>query len=301
MGWFATVASRFSKGGANAVRIGVPLTVRRAKQTMSRLVLQQPLTALRPTAEALWEVQRTLPMLVTASMDHYCNGPRLVRFQNSGGRQIDVDAVARMHGEAGVLGDAVSIQHMLGDIDDRRGHLGADEVGSVDCTPLAQATTRALASSGTGEPESGRESGSGQGEPLGSARRRWLFALYDQAPDIVEACGGRIAPLLEALRGAGDIAAQGGADVADGNAGASGVTGSDANSVDAATAADTATLNAAIVGAFDGGLSIDHGGALGAQWRAAMLDPEATTTAYMAGIDILRQHGLEVPVTVELV
>jgi hypothetical protein len=297
------MASRFSKGGANAVRIGVPLTVRRAKQTMSRLVLQQPLTALRPTAEALREVQRTLSMLVTASMDHYCNGPRLVRFQNSGGRQIDVDAVARMHGEAGVLADAVSIQHMLGDIDDRRGHLGADEVGSVDSTPLAQATTRALASSGRGEPESRRESGSGQGEPLGSDRRRWLFALYDQAPDIVEACGGRIAPLLEALRGAGDIAAQGGADVADGNAGASGVTGSDANSVGAATAAtaDTATLNAAIVGAFDGGLSVDHGGALGAQWRAAMLDSEATTTAYMAGIDILRQHGLEVPVTVELV
>lgn len=159
VGWFATMASRFSKGGANAVRIGVPLTVRRAKRTMSRLVLRQPLTALRPTAEALREVQRTLPMLVTASMDHYCNGPRLVRFQNSGGRQIDVDAVARMHGEAGVLGDAVSIQHMLGDIDDRRGHLGADEVGSVDCTPLAQATARALASSAMGSRSPGRSPG----------------------------------------------------------------------------------------------------------------------------------------------
>ncbi|MDN6025398.1 hypothetical protein [Bifidobacterium mongoliense] len=289
------MASRFSKGGANAVRIGVPLTVRRAKRRMSRLVLRQPLTALRPTAEALWEVQRTLPMLVTASMDHYCNGPRLVRFQNSGGRQIDVDAVARMHGEAGVLGDAVSIQHMLGDIDDRRGHLGADEVGSVDCTPLAQATARALASSAMGESESGQEPGSGQGEPLGSARRRWLFALHDQAPDIVEACGGRITPLLEALRGAGDIAAQG---VADGNAGAVGGTGSDANS---GTTADTATLDAAIVSALDVDRDVNHDGALDAQWRAAMLDPAATTTAYMTGIDILRKHGLEVPATVELV
>jgi hypothetical protein len=245
-------------------------------------------------------------MLVTASMDHYCNGPRLVRFQNSCGRQIDVDAVARMHGEAGVLGDAVSIQHMLGDIDDRRGHLGADEVGSVDCTPLAQATTRALASSGARASES--EQWPGQGEPLGSARSHWLFALYDQAPDIVEACGGHIAPVLEALRGAGDdssddvnIAAHGAAGVVDdtdgvgGNTVADGATGSGADGISLADG--TATLNAAIIGALEENL----GGVLDPQWRAVMLDPTAATTAYMAGIDILRKHGLEVPETIELV
>ncbi len=254
MGLFDAIASIFSTRSANTVTIGEPVSIAIAKQVVSKLVLEQPLEQLRPTAEALQELESQAPAVITASMDHYCNGPRLVRFQNAGGKQLDVDTVSRIHAQPGVLQDEMRIQHLLGDVDDRRGRRSAGDIGHLDVTPLAKATAEALGSSSSADH---------------AARRAWLFALADQLPDAIEATGGHIAELL-------DVVCEG-------------------------CAVPRATLDADDAQAMRAVIVHSLGDDLTPAWRDAVLDPEATTTAYMTAIDIMRAHGLEIQSTVELV
>lgn len=187
MGFLERLRSAFGgHGGANAVRIGGPLTVADAKRALAHVAVQQPLLSMRAVAEALDAVQRGTPWLVTYAMDHYYNTPKLVRFQNSGGRQIDVDAIGTLHARSGPLADEVTIQHLLDDIDDRRGHAKADaEIGHIDVAPLAARTAEVLGQEGSAD---------------SPAVRDWLFALLDQIDVIDEATGSDLRPLAETLR-----------------------------------------------------------------------------------------------------
>lgn len=171
-------------GGADAVRMSGPLTVADAKKALARVAVQQPLLSMRNVAEALHDLQQEAPAFVTYGMDHYFNSPKLVRFQNSGGRQIDVDAIATLHAQPGPLADEVTIQHLLDDIDDRRGHASADaQIGRIDIAPLASKTAEVL----------------GGAKPGDAASRSWLFAVLDQIDTIDEATGGNLKPLADAL------------------------------------------------------------------------------------------------------
>ncbi|KAB8291022.1 hypothetical protein DSM100685_1284 [Bifidobacterium avesanii] len=251
MGFLDGLKSLFAgHGSAGAVKIGGPLTVADAKKALSRVVVQQPLLSMRPVAEAMKDLQERTPAFVTYAMDHYFNSPKLVRFQNSGGRQLDVDAIASLHAQPGPLADEVAIQHLLDDIDDRRGHASADaEIGHIDVTPVARKTAEVL-NAAADSPEA----------------RHWLYALLDQIATIDEVTGGDLAPLADALSPA----------------------------LGTAIEASTAGIRAALVDALGIGSGNDDG------LRAALLDPAATTDAYMKAVKILESHGIEVPGSVEL-
>ena len=193
MGFLDALKSVFSgHGGAavGSVKFGGPLPLATAKKALARVIVQQPLLSMRQVAEALRDLQAQSPALVTFSMDHYFNNPKVVRFQNSGGKQLDVDAIVSLHAEPGVLADTVTIQHLLDDIDDRRGHQSADaEIGHIDCAPLAKATAEAL---------SGGQSANGSGDAGNDTVRNWLFALLDQLGTIAEVTSS-LAPLAAVL------------------------------------------------------------------------------------------------------
>lgn len=257
MGFLDQLKSMFGgHGSANAVAIGGPLTVADAKKALARVIVQQPLLSMRPVAEAVRDLQSQTPAFVTYGMDHYFNSPKLVRFQNSGGRQLDVDAIGSLHAQPGPLADEVTIQHLLDDIEDRRGHASADaEIGHIDVKPVAAKTAEVLGQAGSAD---------------SPAARDWMFALLDQIGVIDEVTGGDLKPLADALAGAGFL-----------------------GSVEASAAG----IRKALVDA----LGIGSGSGSGASGlREALLDPTATTDAYMEAVAILGKHGIEVPKSVEL-
>ena len=193
MGFLDALKSVFVGHGsasAGSVKLCGPVPLATAKKALARVIVQQPLLSMRQVAEALHDLQAQTPALVTFTMDHYFNNPKVVRFQNSGGKQLDVDAIVSLHAEPGVLADTVTIQHLLDDIDDRRGHQSADaEIGHIDCSPLANATAEVF---------SGAQSNGGNGDAGNGTVRNWLFALLDQLDTIAEVTSS-IAPLASAL------------------------------------------------------------------------------------------------------
>lgn len=261
MGFLDELKSLFAgHGSGNRIRIGGPLTMADAKQALARVVVQQPLLSMRPVAEAMRDMQERTPAFVTVSMDHYFNAPKLVRFQNSGGRQLDVDAIAALHAQPGPLADEVTIQHLLGDIDDRRGHASADaEIGHIDVTPVARNTAEVLAQAGSAD---------------APAARHWMFALLDQIGTIDEVTGGTLGPLAKALSSSGfpELSELSGE-----------------NAPQSAAAGIRQALVEAL-GIPDGGNGL----------RTALLDPAATTDAYLEAVKILEGHGIEVPHIVDL-
>lgn len=261
MGFLDGLKSLFAgHGSGDRIRIGGPLTVADAKKALARVAVQQPLLAMRTVAEAMRDMQEQTPAFVTYSMDHYFNAPKLVRFQNSGGRQLDVDAISALHAQPGPLADEVTIQHLLGDIDDRRGHASADaEIGHIDVTPVARKTAEVLA-------EAGSASAPGA--------RHWMFALLDQIGTIDEVTGGNLEPLAQALSGSGLPELS---DLSGGTA-------------PQPTAAGIRKALVEALGIRDGGNGL----------QSALLDPAASTDAYMQAVKILEEHGIEVPHVVDL-
>jgi hypothetical protein len=298
MGFFDNLKSKFT-GHHHRVQIGDPLTVRSAKQTLSRILLQEPLEDMRKTANAVHEMESQTPEFVTYTMSHYYSSPRLVRFQSSGGKQMDVDAIGALYSSPGVLQDECAIQHLMGDIDDLRGHMTADEIGKVSVDELAARTSKVIDNAGSLR------------DP---ALRNWLLAIHDQLGDIIEATGGKVQPLIDMLntslalretscgertpgeadaagtkKGAsGDAAGATGGDTAGGTVRADSVSDDTSNATNANPSADPkATLAAIIVKA----LYPDANPPI----RAAMLDDSATTDAYMRSIEILKSQGLAIP------
>ena len=270
MGFLDQLKSMFAgHRGAGAVRIGEPPTIADAKRALAHVLVQQPLLDMRKVAEAVDDLQQATPWLVTYGMDHYFNSPKLVRFQNSGGRQLDVDVIASLHAKPGPLASEVAIQHLLDDIDDRRGHASADaEIGHIDVAPLAARTAEVLGQGGSAD---------------SPAVRDWLFALLDQIDVIDEATGGDLRPLAEALRPA----------VGEAEASAPGLRGALVEALGIGVDGAGETIGAA-------GGSGNSEGSGNSGLRAALLDPTAVTDAYMQGVGILSRHGIEVPASVEL-
>ncbi|NMN01170.1 hypothetical protein G1C96_1755 [Bifidobacterium sp. DSM 109958] len=252
MGFLDQLRTMFAgHSGTGRVRIGGPLAVPDAKRALTHVLVQQPLLGMRPVAEALRDLQRETPWLVTYGMDHYFNSPKLVRFQNSGGKQLDVDAIATLHAQPGPLADEVTIQHLLDDIEDRRGHASADaQIGHISVTPVARRTAEVLG---------GAKAGAAADD---AAVRDWLFALLDQIGVIDEVTGGDLKPLADALKPA----------IGEAEVSAAGLRGAVADAL----------------GIADAGL------------RAALIDQTTATDAYLAAVEILSRHGIEVPETVEL-
>ena len=273
MGFFDSLTSIFSGHGKSAgtAVIGKPLTIADAKKALSRIVLEQPLLEIRATAQAVHEMEEKTPLFVTYSMDHYCNAPRLVRFQNSGGKQFDVDTTARIHAMPGVLSNEVEIQHVLGDIDDRRGHKSADALTHLDLRPLAERTTSVLQ-----ESERSLTSSAHDGS-ANSSRDDWLIAAFDQLNDMVEVSSGEVAVVLESL--------------CDGlHVERTTLPEDDVEAMRRLLADSIIERAGSVLNAVD----VET-------LRQALRDPNATTTAYMAAVAILTSHGLHVPDAVSLV
>ncbi|NMM94197.1 hypothetical protein [Bifidobacterium oedipodis] len=171
---------------------GEPMTFEQAKELLTTTLLEQPLSDMKLTAQRAKRLNDEMPQFVTFAMSHYFNRPRLVRFTNEGGKQIDADAISRLFAQTTILQFECEIQRMIGDLDEMRGRLRPDQIGHVDPTPIIEQTKRILAAS------TATKGDNGTGHLDGQARA-WLYALMDQSSDIDEATGGNQLGILKAL------------------------------------------------------------------------------------------------------
>ena len=137
---------------------------------------------MRKVADAVKQLQDEMPQYITFGMSHYYSEPKRVRFQSEGGKFIDADAIATAFAETTVLQDECKIQHLMGDIEDNREHRDPAKTPAVPIDELVRVTNERLAA------------GNDEGQ-----RRAWLFALFDQLDDIVEATKNNPEPLAAAL------------------------------------------------------------------------------------------------------
>ncbi|MCH9275049.1 hypothetical protein JS533_001965 [Bifidobacterium amazonense] len=245
MGFIDLVEHLFAHDTQHTAKIGRPLSLRDAKTVLAMIAVHQPLADMRKVADAVKQLQDEFPQYATYGMTHYYNEPKRVRFQSEGGRFVDADAIADAFAASTILQDEITIQHLMGDIADNREHRDPEKTPAIPADELARTTAERL--SGTDE----------------TARRAWLFALYDQLDDIDEATKGGLDPLRKALAGG-----------ADGDSGDA-VAGIRRRIVDLLfPAADSAAGDAAY---------------------RVLSDPQAATDDYMAAVQVFRDHGVNVP------
>lgn len=199
--WDKIAASLHIHAPKKTATQGEPMTFTQAKELLTATLLEQPLSDMKLTAQRAKRLNDEMPQFVTFAMSHYFNRPRLVRFTNEGGRQIDADAISRLFAQTTILQFECEIQRMIGDLDEMRGRLRPDQIGHVDPTPIIEQTKRILAASAAANSDDGNGH-------LDAQARAWLYALMDQSSDISEATGGNQSGILEALANehAGSIA-----------------------------------------------------------------------------------------------
>ena len=183
MGLFDSLKNMFAHHEHHhGASIGQPLTLADAKAVLAFIVVHQQLADMRKVADAVKQLQDEMPQYITFGMSHYYSEPKRVRFQSEGGKFIDADAIATAFAETTVLQDECKIQHLMGDIEDNREHRDPAKTPAVPIDELVRVTNERLAA------------GNDEGQ-----RRAWLFALFDQLDDIVEATKNNPEPLAAAL------------------------------------------------------------------------------------------------------
>lgn len=268
MGFMDLVEHLFRHDDGHTVRIGQPLSLRDAKTALAMIAVHQPLADMRKVADAVKQLQDEFPQYATYAMTHYYNEPKRVRFQSEGGTFLDADAIATAFAQSTVLRDEATIQHLIGDIADNREHRDPDATPAVPVDAVADETATRLAGAA-------------------DARRAWLFALYDQSDDIEEATKGGTERLRATLERA--VAHVGGTDAAD-------------------TTADTDKTHAPSIArlivtllfpAQTTGAATTSSATTDAAQRA-LADPDTPSDAYMAAVQVFRDHSVAVPDTVTL-
>ena len=273
MGLFDSLKNMFAHHEHHhGASIGQPLTLADAKAVLAFIVLHQHLADMRKVAEAVKQLQDEMPQYITFGMSHYYSEPKRVRFQSEGGKFIDADAIATAFAETTVLQDECEIQHLMGDIEDNREHRDPAKTPAVPIDELVRVTNERFAA------------GNDEGQ-----RRAWLFALFDQLDDIVEATKNNLEPLAAAL----DTTLRSNSAAIGESATAGTGTGNsnDANAGDARSRIISLIADALFPAAESSKTSESSASAA---IRELMLDPTATSLDYMPAIDILRAHGLTI-------
>ena len=273
MGLFDSLKNMFAHHEHHhGASIGQPLTLTDTKAVLAFIVLHQHLADMRKVAEAVKQLQDEMPQYITFGMSHYYSEPKRVRFQSEGGKFIDADAIATAFAETTVLQDECEIQHLMGDIEDNREHRDPAKTPAVPIDELVRVTNERLAA------------GNDEGQ-----RRAWLFALFDQLDDIVEATKNNPEPLAAAL----DTTLRSNSAAIGESATAGTGTGNsnDANAGDARSRIISLIADALFPAAESSKTSESSASAA---IRELMLDPTATSLDYMPAIDILRAHGLTI-------
>ena len=272
MGLFDSLKNMFAHHEHHhGASIGQPLTLADAKAVLAFIVVHQQLADMRKVADAVKQLQDEMPQYITFGMSHYYSEPKRVRFQSEGGKFIDADAIATAFAETTVLQDECEIQHLMGDIEDNREHRDPAKTPAVPIDELVRVTNERLAA-GNDEERS----------------RAWLFALFDQLDDIVEATKNNPEPLAAALntilRNSSTIIGK--SATADAGSSSNNANAGDARSRIISLIAD------ALFPASESSQTSESSAS--AAIRELMLNPTATSLDYMPAIDVLRAHGLTI-------
>lgn len=96
MGFFDRISAALCTHQSGESQLGSPMTLKNAKALLTNELLEQPLSDMKLTAQRAKRLNDEMPEFTTFAMSHYFNTPRLVRYANEGGKQIDADAISRL-------------------------------------------------------------------------------------------------------------------------------------------------------------------------------------------------------------